>query len=97
MCTCLSWSSLLGLTDFLEDRQSQSDLQSTSHSVDVIEKISLHEENIQTLTTQGNLFNVEIKAMKSKVELMEKGLSNQIHQINVCSILWIYRQLYNEV
>ena len=79
------------MTDFLEAQQSQSDLQSTSRSVDVIKKISLLEENFQTLANQGEMFNDEIKAIKSNVELVEKGLTNQIHQINVSLIICAYQ------
>ena len=79
------------MTDFLEAQQSQSDLQSTSRSVDVIEKISLLQENFQTLANQGEMFNDEIKAIKSNVELVEKGLTNQIHQINVSLIICAYQ------
>ena len=82
------------MTDFLEAQQSQSDLQSTSRSVDVIKKISLLEENFQTLANQGDVFNDEIKAIKSNVELVVKGLTNQIHQINVSSIFCTYSDSY---
>ena len=91
-----SWIHLLGLTDFLEAQQSQSDLQSTSRSVDVIKKISLLEENFQTLANQGDVFNDEIKAIKSNVELVVKGLTNQIHQINVSSIFCTYSDSYKK-
>ena len=84
------------MTDFLEAQQFQSDLQSTSRSVDVIKKISLLEENFQTLANQGDVFNDEIKAIKSNVELVEKGLTNQIHQINVSSIFCTYSDSYKK-
>ena len=79
------------MTDFFQAQQSQSDLQSTSGSVEVADKISLLEENIQTLTNQRDVFNGEIKAIKSNVESVEKKLINQIHQINVSLIICAYQ------
>ena len=75
------------MTDFLQAQQSQAALKSSAPqagSVEMIEKITLLEKNIQALTNREDNIHAEIKAVKTNVESVKRGFTAQIHQINVC-------------
>ena len=55
-------------------------------SNDLNEKINLLSENVQSLLDRDETMNEEIKTVKSDFAAMEKGLTNQVRQINVSSI-----------
>ena len=52
-------------------------------SADLKGRISLLEDNVKSLLNQDSSINAEIKEVKSIVESIKNGLSNQIQQINV--------------
>ena len=75
------------MTDFLQAQQSQAALKSSApqaESIEITEKITLLEKNIQTLTNREDNIHAEIKAVKTNVESVKRGFTAQIHQINVC-------------
>ena len=52
-------------------------------SVGLNEKINLLAENVQSLLDRNQTIDNEIRTVQSNVESIEKGLANQIKQINV--------------
>ena len=81
---CLKLKISLELTDLLQTRQPTAKSQAAAvRSIELKDKINLLGENIETLLNQDRNINREIKEVKSNVESVKKGLSNQIQQINV--------------
>ena len=76
-------TSILELTDLLQTRQPAAKSQAVK-SIELQEKIDVLEENVETLLNQDRNINGEIREVKSNVETVKDGLSNQIQQINVC-------------
>ena len=60
----------------------------TIGSVSLKEKIGLLEGNVESLLKKDRSINEEIEAVKSNMNSMQTGLTNQIRQINVCYILY---------
>ena len=81
----------LAFTNWLQ-AQSPANVKSqapTIASVSLQEKIGLLEENVEALLKKDRSINEEIKAVKSNVNSVKNGLSNQIRQINVCNIQYV--------
>ena len=73
------------MTDLLQTQQSAAKSPAVVvRSVDLKEKISLLDQNVESLLNQDLKINREIEGVKSNVESVKNGLSNQIQQINVC-------------
>ena len=73
------------MTDLLQTQQSAAKSPAVVvRSVDLKEKISLLDQNVESLLNQDLKINREIEGVKSNVESVKNGLSKQIQQINVC-------------
>ena len=88
MSILLNSTSILELTDLLQTLQTRQPAAksqgATAKSIELQEKIDLLKENVEKLLNQDRNINREIKEVKSNVETVKDGLSNQIQQINVC-------------
>lgn len=58
-----------------------------SESNDFNEKISLLEENVQSLLSEDQNINDEIRKIKLNVELVNSDLVNQLQQIDVSLLM----------
>ena len=58
-------------------------------SDDLTEKMNLLSETVQSLLDRDQTFDEEIVTIKSDFEAMEKGLTNQVRQINVSLIRFL--------
>ena len=86
MSILLNSTSISELTELLQTRQPAAKSQAAVKSIELQEKIDLLQENVEKLLNQDRNINLEIKEIKSNVESVKNGLSNQIQQINVCQI-----------
>ena len=83
MSILLNSTSISELTELLQTRQPAAKSQAAVKSFELQEKIDLLKENVEKLLNQDRNINREIKEIKSNVESVKNGLSNQIQQINV--------------
>ena len=68
----------------LQEQQSAAKSQvATVESFELKEKITLLEENVESLMNQDRSLDEEIKEVKNNFETVKNGLTNQIQLINV--------------
>ena len=71
----------------LQGQQSAAKSQvATVESSELKEKITLLEENVESLMNQDRSLDEEIKEVKNNFETVKNGLTNQIQLINVSSL-----------